>query len=243
MLALPADPRRLRQRLLHHRRGVDEDLDLRPGLRHQPAPEPLQPLLDQVVIVAPPRIDADRPAVAPRQHRQRVLLRRIDLRQHDHRPRLRPERRRRPAPAHPLRHPAHLPVPARRHEGREPPRRLGDRIRRADAAGGEPLLQRARLQPPGQPPLPGASSEVEVRIMLRRGEPRHQVGQDRAERRPRLDLGVPLVHPRVPRPVDVARRSRGRTDAPPPRSRRSSACRRPASAGGPSASRYNRGDT
>ncbi len=33
VLALPADPRRLRQRLLHHRRGVDEDLQLARRLR------------------------------------------------------------------------------------------------------------------------------------------------------------------------------------------------------------------
>ena len=71
VLALPAEPGRLRQRLLHHRRGIDEHLELATALRHQPAGERLQRLLDDVVIVlalahrpryAPPR--ARRPAAS-----------------------------------------------------------------------------------------------------------------------------------------------------------------------------------
>src|SRR5690606_34252487 len=54
---LPAEAGRLREGLLHHRSRVDEDLDLRPGSFHEPPPEPLQPLLDQVVVILPARID------------------------------------------------------------------------------------------------------------------------------------------------------------------------------------------
>ena len=64
VLALPAQPRRLRQRLFHHGGGIDEHLDLAAGRRDQPARQRLQPLLDQVVIVVALRIDRDRAARA-----------------------------------------------------------------------------------------------------------------------------------------------------------------------------------
>src|SRR3546814_7050686 len=53
VLALPAEPRRGRQWLFHHRRGVDEHLDL--GVLRfadQPARDALQRPLDDVMIVA-----------------------------------------------------------------------------------------------------------------------------------------------------------------------------------------------
>jgi hypothetical protein len=81
-----------------------------PAPLDQPAPQPLQPRLDRVMVIPPLRIDADRPRSAL-QHRQRVMLRRITLGQHHHRPRLGPQRRRIAAPRHPLGHPRHLPVP------------------------------------------------------------------------------------------------------------------------------------
>ena len=52
VLALPADARRRRERLLHHRRGIDEDLDVAAIGLGDPAREPLQPPLEHVVIVA-----------------------------------------------------------------------------------------------------------------------------------------------------------------------------------------------
>src|SRR6185312_11490720 len=45
VLALPAEPRLLSQRLFHHRRGIDEDLELGRPLRRDPTAEPLEPLL------------------------------------------------------------------------------------------------------------------------------------------------------------------------------------------------------
>src|SRR3546814_3492572 len=51
VLALPVEPRRLGQRLLHHRRGIDEHLEIAAvRLGDQPARERLQALLDRVVI-------------------------------------------------------------------------------------------------------------------------------------------------------------------------------------------------
>ena len=52
VLALPANPRRLRQRLFHDRRGVDEDLQLRWRLGDDEPRQRLQRLLDRLVIVA-----------------------------------------------------------------------------------------------------------------------------------------------------------------------------------------------
>ena len=54
------------------RRRVDEHLDVGVQPFMHPAREGLEPLLDQVVVVAALRIDADRGAVAPRQGRQRI---------------------------------------------------------------------------------------------------------------------------------------------------------------------------
>src|SRR5262249_41665634 len=48
VLALPAKARRLRQRLFHDGRGVDEDLEVRaPGLCREPLPKLLEPALDE----------------------------------------------------------------------------------------------------------------------------------------------------------------------------------------------------
>src|SRR3546814_10537426 len=46
VLPLPAEARGLRQRLFHHRGGIDEDLERAGMLLHQPAGEGLQPLLE-----------------------------------------------------------------------------------------------------------------------------------------------------------------------------------------------------
>src|SRR3546814_20578206 len=60
MLALPTDPRRLAQRFLHDRRGIDEQLEL--GCRlgfNQPACQRFELLFQRIVIVAPFRIARD----------------------------------------------------------------------------------------------------------------------------------------------------------------------------------------
>ena len=73
VLALPAEAGRLRQRLLHQRRRVDEDLHVAMRRRDQPARQRLQALLDHVVIIVALRIDRDRAARALFQDRERIL--------------------------------------------------------------------------------------------------------------------------------------------------------------------------
>ena len=77
LVCLPCQPRPAAcgERLFHHRRRVDEDLDLacaRSGARDNEAGELFQAALEDVVIVAVPRIDGDRAPVARLQRRQRV---------------------------------------------------------------------------------------------------------------------------------------------------------------------------
>ncbi|OIQ63630.1 hypothetical protein GALL_548300 [mine drainage metagenome] len=139
MFALPAQPRRLRQRFFHYRRGIDEHLDLTAASLDQPAPQPLEPLFHQIVVIAPLRIGADRRPIRRIQRRQRVALGRVNLCQHEDRPRLGPQRIGRDAPAHPLCHPAHLPVPPRSDIGRQPTGGLGYRIGPANPDLGKPL--------------------------------------------------------------------------------------------------------
>jgi hypothetical protein len=85
MLSLPAEARRLRQRLFHHRRGIDKYLDLATGFVEQPSRQRLQPLLDQVVIVVAARINRDRAAGALLQHGERIFVGSVVDAQHDHR--------------------------------------------------------------------------------------------------------------------------------------------------------------
>ena len=59
VLALPAQTRLLRQRLLHQRRRVDEDLDLGAGAVRQPLRQALELALDHVMVIAIQRIDGD----------------------------------------------------------------------------------------------------------------------------------------------------------------------------------------
>ena len=196
MLALPPQPRRLRQGLLHHRRRIDEHLDLRPRGIDQPPPQPLQPPLHQVVVVLPLRIDRDHPPVPLRQPRHRIAIGRIRLRQHDHRPRLGPKRRRRPAPFLPLGHPVHLPVPPRLQETSQPPRSLRHRVRPTHSHLHKPLLQGPRYkllfrQPfhtgeniprvRGLAPDPPTGSEIQVGIMRRGRKARNLIRKQRPE--------------------------------------------------------------
>ena len=87
---LPAQAGPRRQRLFHHRGGVDEYLDLtRIGLMH-PARDPLQALLDDTVVVAALRVDRHRAAVLPVQYIERRAVRAIIHRQRHDGPRFRP---------------------------------------------------------------------------------------------------------------------------------------------------------
>ena len=96
MLALPAEPGHRPERLFHHRRGIDEDLDVvlaqapAAGLGDEPAGKLLQLALDDVVIVPVPGIDGDRAAIGPTQNGERVLVRTVIHGQDDNRAHVRP---------------------------------------------------------------------------------------------------------------------------------------------------------
>ena len=157
VLALPAQARGLRQRLLHHRGGVHEHLDRvaprilgRLRLLQQPAAHALEPLLHHVVVVAPARIDAHRRPVGPARGLQRIAFGRVALGQHHDRARLAPERARIGAPCGAVLHPPHLSVHSLAEERAEPLRRLGDRVRPAHPHGDEARIEREGPQPVGQ---------------------------------------------------------------------------------------------
>src|SRR5690606_38109995 len=83
MLALPAEPRLLRERLFHDRRGVDEDLEFARERGRDPAAERLEALLDEVVIVAAARIDRDHPRAGVGKRSARILFRAVVDPEHD----------------------------------------------------------------------------------------------------------------------------------------------------------------
>ena len=151
VLALPAEPGRWRERLLQDRCRVDEDLDRAPALGGEPAGELLEAALDQLVIVAMAGVDRDRAALAPREHRQRVLVRAIVEAEHDRALRRRPEAPRALPARRVAREPAHLALPAGGEEGvpggLDRPRQVG----RGEARDVEALRPGARpdqgLQP------------------------------------------------------------------------------------------------
>ena len=92
VLALPADARAGRQRLLHHRCRVHEKLHLCIEGVDDEAREPPEPALEHVVVVAPLRIGRDD---APRwggQQTERVVRRSVIQAHHDDAARLGPER-------------------------------------------------------------------------------------------------------------------------------------------------------
>ncbi len=154
MLALPAEPRRFRVGLFHHRGCVDEDLHLRAAFLRKPPRNLLQALLDEIVVVAVLRIDGNRRAAAPLQRFQRIAVGAVVHRQHDDRFRVRPERQRIGAPCRRLFHPAHLSVTAERKPVPQSFGKVGACIRPRDAdivearllrAGEEAAAQRVRV--------------------------------------------------------------------------------------------------
>ncbi len=120
VLALPAEARRLRQRLLHERRRIDEDLHVAARPADELLRQLLEPALDHVVIVAVARIDGDRADLRPVERRQGIAFRPVVHGEHHDGPRLRPERDGRAALRLALLHPAHAGVMAGGEPGIEP---------------------------------------------------------------------------------------------------------------------------
>jgi hypothetical protein len=136
VLALPAEPGHLAERLFHHRRGIDEHLHLAAaGFRDQPGAQFLQPSLDHLVIVAVAGIDRDRAAVRLAEDRQRVLVRAVVHAEDDDRAHIGPERLRRAPALQRFRHPAHGAVPAVRQKRFEPRPGRDVALARRDADG------------------------------------------------------------------------------------------------------------
>ena len=91
VLALPADPGALRQRLLHHRRSIDEYLHRGTEARDDELSEMLQHALHHVVIVAVAGIDRDGAAIGERERGERIVVRRVRQAERDHAARVRPQ--------------------------------------------------------------------------------------------------------------------------------------------------------
>ena len=50
---------------------------------------------------------------------------------------------------------------------------------------------------------PGLGSEIQISIMRRRRKARHLIHQQRPETGPRFDLGIPVLHHRMPVPIHI----------------------------------------
>ena len=112
VLALPPDPRRLAQRLFHHRGGVDEHLELACGrTRDQPPGQRLQRLLYHVMVIAPLRIDGDARLFRIARQGQRIDIGRIAHAERDDAARFRPQALRRSALRLAAFHPFHRAMP------------------------------------------------------------------------------------------------------------------------------------
>ena len=145
----------MRERLLHHRRGVDEYLDVAAGVFDEPAPETFETRLDQLVVVVALGVDRYGAARARFQDRQRIIGRTVVDAEHHHRAHLGPQRARIAAPLGVLRHPFHVAMFAGGEEGAQPLARARDRIGPRDPdnfetmgarGGGERALERGRSQ-------------------------------------------------------------------------------------------------
>ena len=116
MLALPADSRGGGQRFLHHRRGIDKNLQRPVRLGGDPAAKPFQALLDHIMVIAPAGVNRDIGLGLLPQKRQRVFRRAIIHAQHDDASRPLPESVRRTAFSGAHRQPVHVALPAKGEE-------------------------------------------------------------------------------------------------------------------------------
>ena len=139
VLALPAQPGQRRQRLFQHRGRVDKHLDLVPKLPVQPPGQPLQPLLDHIVIIAPTGINRYRRPLRLRlDSRLRSRPRPIIHPQRNDRARLSPQPARIAAPLALFGQPAHIAMMAGGKKPRKPLPHPVPQRRRGKANGIEP---------------------------------------------------------------------------------------------------------
>ena len=114
VLALPAETGRFAQGFFHERRGIDEDLHLSARFACEPRSDPLELALDDVMIVAPERINGNDALVLPGEPAKRVDILRVDDSQHDYRARLGPQGADRRAACAGCSKPVHVAVAAKR---------------------------------------------------------------------------------------------------------------------------------
>ena len=188
VLALPADAGRFGERLLHHRRGIDEDFDIAAGFFDEPASEAFQPRPDHVVIIVALGVDRDGAMQALPQDRQRIVIRAVIDAEHDDRAHVRPQHAGIAAPIGVSRHPVHVAVGAGGEEVAQPLGSARDRVRPRDTDRVEALraggLDERRLER-------GRASEVEIGVVRRRRQTGQRLAKQGAERGSRFDPRVP----------------------------------------------------
>ena len=120
VLALPADARAGRQRFLHHRRRVHEQLHLGAEGACDEVRKPPEPALEHVVVVAPLRVGRDDAPRARGQQMQRIVQRAVVEAHHHDAARLGPERAWGCSPLGGAGQPRHVPGVAQAQELPEP---------------------------------------------------------------------------------------------------------------------------
>ena len=129
MLALPADPRGLSQRLLHHRRRVDEDLHARTAAGRKIAGDSFELALDDIVVIEALRVDRDCGVAAPRDRCQGICVRAIARAEHDDRADIGPQHPRIGPAVRLVREPCHSAVESRLQKGEKPAASFANGIR------------------------------------------------------------------------------------------------------------------
>ncbi len=113
------------------------------GFARQPARHALQPLFHPVMVILAARINRDRAAIGHPRHGQRIVVRGVNVGQHDDRAGLGPQRGGVAAPSRAIRHPGHFAVAPGVQKPAQPGGRKRDRVGGADTHGGE--SRRARF--------------------------------------------------------------------------------------------------
>ena len=150
MLALPAETGGLRQRLFHHRCGIDKDLHLAFGLSDQPSGGALERPLHHVMIILALRIDRNAAVIGDVFQRKRIGGGGVAHAKHDHRLHVRPQGRRIGSLVGAVRHPDHVALPALGEPLPQPLPGLGRQCRRCYADGRKPLFHRLFFKRFGQ---------------------------------------------------------------------------------------------
>ena len=133
MLALPAEARACRQRLFHHRRGIDKDFHLAAGIGHEPARDILEPRLDQFVVVVTLGVNRNARFARFVENGERIVVGPVIHAEHDDGAHIGPQCIRRAAPFRGRLHPHHVAMQAVGEKAFEPRLGLGHGVGFGDA--------------------------------------------------------------------------------------------------------------